>query len=123
MYPTRTLFGILIVDRLLFACIFLYALYYSLHITTNSFKRLYRIYLVVHVIVVASVVSIYFAEDQLKGQSLLVIVWVRVIFAEMLFDGLQHIKWMYDIGMCNCGKARTEEEELAQFTREGSLRN
>jgi len=30
---------------------------------------------------------------------------------------------MYDIGLCNCGKQRTEEEELAAYTKSGTLRS
>lgn len=123
LYPTRTLFGILIVDRLVYTAVLFYALVYSLHITTNSFKRLYRLYLFIHVFVMAGVFAIYFMTDQLAGQSLIVVVWVRFILVETAVDALTHIKQMYDIGLCNCGKARTEEEELEQFTKSGTLRS
>lgn len=111
-YPTQTLFGILIVDRLFLTAMYLYTLYYSLHITTYAFKRAYRVYLVLHVIVIAAVAGIYLHSDGLKGQSLIVVVWVRFILVETAVDAIQHIKNMYDIGMCNCGKSRTEAEEL-----------
>lgn len=123
VYPTKTLFGILIVDRLLIAFVLFYSLLHSLHITTNTFKRLYKLYLAVHFFVVIAVFSIYYTTNELEGQSLICVVWVRVILAETAVDLLQNFKYMYDIGLCNCGKARTEEEELEQFTKSNSLRN
>lgn len=123
VYPTKILFIILIIDRLVFTGVFFYSLLHSLHITTNLFKTLYRFYLIVHFLVIIGVFTIYYNSNELEGQSLICVVWVRVILVETAVDLIQHLKYMYDIGLCNCGKARTEEEELAQFTKSNSLRN
>jgi hypothetical protein len=87
-YPTQTMFGILIVDRLFLTGMFFYTLLYSLHVTTDSFKKIYKAYLVLHTIVMISVGTIYLHSNKMEGQSLIVDVWVRFILVETAVDFL-----------------------------------
>lgn len=100
MYPTRTLFAMLIVDRLILTGIYFYAFISRKHVTSYTFKTLYIIYLVMHIACFAGVFSIYFTTNQLEGESLICVVWVRVVMFEALVDSILLIRTLLQIGLC-----------------------